>query len=237
MRRDSTDRATSKMSPCQDQGEALSPRGVLDGLGSFADSCNSSPSGSYTNQGGWSPQNCRKSLLSPISSSSDESRNSERQKPCLTLWKSMSMRRWNTFPASNQKAPKRSPSNFLAQRVLRLCQGPHPLTPSPSLDREQASAMLCSALTVKPHWRFFSAEELSAATGNFNPGEFLPQMVLRSMKDALCGGFSTLGPVSTSPEEEEDDRRNSRRVVSWQIISLAKGAMRMCTRESSQTGV
>jgi hypothetical protein len=175
-RRDSADKAATQMSGCQEQGETLSPRGVLEGFGSFADSCNSSPaSGTFLNQGGWSPQNCRKSLLSPISTSSEEGPKSDRQKPCLTLWKSMSMRRWNTFPASNQKAPKRSPSNFLAQSVLRLCQGPHPLTPSPSLDREAASAALCSVVAEKPHWRFFSADELCSATDNFNPGEFVGQ--------------------------------------------------------------
>lgn len=207
-RRDSTDRATSQMSPCHDQGEALSPRGVLDGLGSFADSCNSSPSGSYNTQGGWSPQNCRKSLLSPISSSSDEGRNTERQKPCLTLWKSMSMRRWNTFPASNQKAPKRSPSNFLAQSVLRLCQGPHPLTPSPSLDRDQASAMLCSALKGKPHWRFFSAEELSAATDNFNPGNIVGKGGYAHVYKGILSDGSLIAVKKLTKGETEEEKEH-----------------------------
>ncbi|CAM6115585.1 unnamed protein product [Calypogeia fissa] len=215
-RRDSNDRATtqshSQMSGgCLDQGgEALSPRGVLDGLESFADSCNSSPSGSYNNQGGWSPQNCRKSLLSPISSSSDEGgRHSDRQqKPCLTLWKSMSMRRWNTFPASNQKAPKRSPSNFLAQSVLRLCQGPHPLTPSPSLDRDQASAVLCSALTGKPHWRFFSAEELSAATHNFNPDNIVGKGGYAHVYKGVLADGSLIAVKKLTKGETEEEKEH-----------------------------
>ncbi|BFI23581.1 protein MpRLK-Pelle_RLCK-Vib [Marchantia polymorpha subsp. ruderalis] len=173
--RDSVDRA-SPISGCEEHhAEMLSPRNVLDGPGSFADSCTSSPSGSY-NPGSWSPSNARKSLLSPLSSSSEEARHSvseRQQKPCLTLWKNMSMRRWHTFPSTNQKAPKRSPSNFLATSVLKLCNGPTPLSPSPSMDRDQAGALLCSALSDKPHWKFFTFEELAIATDNFNPGNIV----------------------------------------------------------------